>query len=262
MGRLEDKVALITGAGAGIGRACMLRFAQEDAQVFGVSRTQSKLDAVAAEIGPAAAVAAADLSRSEEVETVIAQALDTFGRVDIVVNCAGVGYSWAEHSPGSMDATETTPVDKWREVMTINLDSMFFVCRALLPHMRAQGGGAIVNVSSILALMGNADGHAYTAAKGGIISLTRSLCATYARDNIRANVVCPGFIDTEMIAVAAPVFEDPKTAEQIVPMGRRGRPMEIANACLFLASEEASYFNGSVVVADGGVTARATPPVG
>jgi NAD(P)-dependent dehydrogenase (short-subunit alcohol dehydrogenase family) len=161
-----------------------------------------------------------------------------------------------------MDPAATTPVDKWREVIAINLDSVFHVCRLVIPLMQAQGAGAIVNVASILGLMGNADGHAYTAAKGGIISFTRSLCTTYARDGIRANVLCPGYIDTEMIAVAAPLFEDPKTAELIVPMGRRGRPEEIANACLFLASDEASYFNGAIVVADGGVTARATPPVG
>jgi NAD(P)-dependent dehydrogenase (short-subunit alcohol dehydrogenase family) len=261
VGRLDGKVALITGAGAGIGRACMQRFAEEGARVFGVSRTQRKLEAICAELGPVAACKAADLSNEDEAAAAVAAAIAHFGKLDIVVNCAGVGYSWAEVSPHSMDAALTTPPAKWREVIGINLDSMFYVCRAALPHMLAAKAGAIVNVSSILGLTGNGDGHAYTAAKGGINAFTKSLCAAYAKDGIRANVLCPGFIDTEMIAVTAPVFAEQRLADRIVPMGRRGTAMEMANACLFLASDEASYFNGSIVVADGGVTSRAVPPL-
>lgn len=259
MGRLDDKVAVVTGAGTGIGRACMERFAREGARVVGCSRTQKNLDEVLAAVqaeGGEGIVVAADLSGQEGASKLIEAAIEAYGRVDIVVNAAGVGYSWASQSEGSMGSITDAPPDKWREVMAIDLDSLYYVNRAAIPHMQKQGGGSIVNVASILGLVGNPDAHAYTAAKGAIINLTRSMCAAYTADGIRTNCLAPGFIDTPMIASHMHLFEDEAVADRLCPMHRAGRPEEIANGALFLASDEASYVNGTTLAIDGGSLAR------
>ena len=260
MARLQEKIAIITGAGTGVGRSCMIRFAKEGAIVIGVSRTQKNLDETAAlanEDAPGAASSiAADLSDDNAAEGIVREVVDKHGRVDILVHAAGVGYSWAEKSPGSMNAVDETSPEKWREVTGINLDAYFLMCRAVIPQMRRNGGGAIVNVASISGFQGLSAAHAYTAAKAGVINLTRSLCVAYAKDNIRANCIAPGFIATPMVASVLDIFDDPATAEQITPMRRPGTPEEMANGCLYLASDEASYCNGSVLVIDGGTTAR------
>ncbi len=259
MGRLKDKVAVITGAGAGIGAACMALFAQEGAKVFGISRTKSTLDAVVDKVraaGGTAMAAAADLANPESAEAAFKAAIAAYGRVDVLVNGAGVGYSWKDVSIGSMEAIDKTTPEKWHEVMSINLDSVFYMSRLAVPEMKRVGGGSIVNIASIYGLGGAADAHTYTVAKAGIINLTRSMCMAYATSNIRANCVAPGFIATKMVTAVLPLFEDPAVAAQISPMCRPGTPEEIAYACLYLASEEASYCNGSVLVADGGSSAH------
>ncbi len=259
MDRVKGKVVVVTGAGAGIGRACLHLFAKEGAKVFGISRTGSTLDASVAEVkaaGGIAAGAAADLSKPEEVEAAFKALMAAYGRVDILINAAGVGYSWAAKSPGSMNETTTTTPEKWREVMSINLDSVFLMCRQVVPQMRLQGKGSIVNIASIYGLGGAADAHAYTASKGAIINYTRSLCMAYAKDNIRSNCVCPGFVDTNMVKAVVALFDDPAMAEAISPARRPGTPDEIAYACLYLGSDEAGYCNGSMLIVDGGSTAH------
>ena len=256
MGRLDGKVALITGAGTGVGKAALALFAAEGAQVVGVGRTFETLVEAQTAAGPAASIFVGDLALDGVAEAAVAEAVARHGRLDIVVHAAGVGYSWAEKSPGSMDAVDATSLAKWREVIGINLDAGFLVSRAAVAQMRTQGGGSIVHVSSISGLLGLASAHAYTAAKAGLINLTRSLCVAYAKDGIRANCVAPGFIATPMVASVLDLFDDPATAEAITPMRRPGSPMEIAQACLFLASDASSYCNGSVLVADGGTSAR------
>ena len=259
MGRLEGKVAIITGAGSGVGQACMLRFAAEGAKVVGVGRTRATLDETLDRMGAnghEGLAIAADLSRDESGDAVVAETLAAYGRVDILVHAAGVGYSWMDKSPGSMNAIDQTEPDKWREVMGINLDACYLMCRAVIPAMRASGGGSIVTVASISGFQGLGSAHAYTAAKGGMINLTRSMCVSYAAENIRANCVAPGFIDTPMVASVLDIFKDPDVADRITPMRRPGTPDEMANGCLFLASDEASYCNGAVLVIDGGTTAR------
>lgn len=259
MGRVKDKVALITGAGTGVGRACMELFAAEGAKVVGVSRTQSNLDAVLADVeseGGEGIVIAADLSQESSATKVVEQTLEKYGRVDILVHAAGVGYSWEEKSPGSMADVDNTPPEKWREVMSINLDSYYLMCRALLPAMKKQGQGTIVAVTSISGFQGLEAAHAYTAAKAGMINLTRSLSVSGAKHNVRANCIAPGFIDTPMVASVINMFDDPEVAEQITPMRRAGTPEEMAYGCLYLASDESSYCNGAVLVIDGGTTAR------
>jgi NAD(P)-dependent dehydrogenase (short-subunit alcohol dehydrogenase family) len=259
MGRVANRVAVITGAGTGVGRACMKLFAAEGAKVVGVSRTQANLDMTLSGLraaGGEGIVVARDLASDSAAEEVVQIALETFGRVDILVHAAGVGYSWMDKSPGSMnDVVNTTP-DKWREVIRINLDAFYLACRAVIPRMQAQGGGAIVAVASISGFQGLAAAHAYTASKAGTINLTRSLCVAYAKDNIRTNCIAPGFIDTPMVASVINLFDNPEMAERLAPMRRPGTAEEMAYGCLYLASDEASYCNGTVLVIDGGTTAR------
>ena len=261
MGRLEGKIAIITGAGTGIGRSCMELFASEGAKVVGCSRTQKNLDATlegVQSLGGEGMVVAADLSVPQGAKKLVDATIEKYGRVDILLNGAGIGYSWEKiqgHSGTMGSVTETTP-ENWRSVMAVDLDSVFYMCRLVIPHMQSQSAGSIINISSILGLKGNPDAHAYTAAKGAMINLTRSLCATYALDGVRANCVCPGYIDTPMIESHIHLFEDEATADRFCAMRRTGTTKEIAYGCLYLASDEASYSNGSVMTIDGGTTAR------
>ena len=234
MDRLKGKIALITGAGTGVGRACMKLFAAEGAKVVGVSRTKANLDETLAQV----------------------KAAGGDGRIDVLVNSAGVGYSWLEKSPGSMGPVDDTTPEKWAEVMAINLDSLFYMCRLVIPQMKKQGGGSIVNVTSISGFQGLPGAHTYTAAKGAAINLTRSLAITYCGDNIRVNCIAPGFIDTPMVAPVLGLFNDPAMADRLTPMKRPGTPEEMAYGSLYLASDEASYCQGTVLVIDGGTTAR------
>lgn len=259
MGRMDGKVVIITGAGTGVGRAAMQLFSREGAKVFGVSRTQANLDqtlALVKEGGGEGAVFAADLADDAACERVIKAALAKYGRVDSLVHAAGIGYNWAKTSPGTMaDVAGTTP-QAWREVMAIDLDAYFYMCRHVLPLFVAQGKGTIVSVSSIGGYMGMPDAHTYTAAKAGMINLTRSMCVTYASKGIRANCIAPGFIDTPMTADYMDLFKDPVVGDSITPMRRAGTPMEMAYGCLYFACDESGYCNGAVLTIDGGTTAR------
>ena len=258
-GRVEDKVTIITGAGTGIGAACMELFGAEGAKVVGVSRTQANLDKVMAkttEAGGQGMVIAQDLSNFDNAKSVVEQTMDAYGRIDILVHSAGVGWSWGEKSPGSMDDIAVTSPEKWAEVMSINLDSCFYMIRNVLPIMKEQGGGSIVNVASISGFLGMPTAHTYTAAKGAMINLTRSMATTYAVDNIRSNCVCPGYTDTPMIESVMGMFDDDQVATYLTPMKRAGTPMEMAYGCLYLGSDEASYCNGVVLPIDGGTAAR------
>ena len=259
MGRVSGKIVAVTGASDGIGKAAIKMFAKEGAQVFAIGRSQAKLDAVVAEVtaaGGTIKAVASDLSTPEGADKAVKALFAAYERVDTLVNAAGVGYSWQEKSPGSMNETTTTTPEKWREVMSINLDSVFYMCRLVLPRMQKQGGGVIVNVGSIWGMVGSPDAHTYTASKGALINYTRSLCVAYAKENIRANTLCPGFVDTAMVQSVMGWFDDPVTADSVSPARRAGTVEEMAYACLYLGSDESSYCNGSVLVADGGSTAR------
>lgn len=259
MGRLNGKVALITGAGTGVGRACMEIFAREGAKVVGVSRTQANLDEALSAVtfaGGSGQVVAADLSTPEGAQAAVDGAVKTFGRVDILVNSAGVGYNHQKSNPGTMEDIVNTSPEAWRDVLAINLDSGFLMCRLVVPMMQKQGGGSIVNVTSISGYQGLPGAHTYTAAKAGMINLTRSMCVSYAKDGIRVNAIAPGFIATRMVEDFLPIFEDEAAADAITPMRRPGTAEEMANGCLYLASDEASYCNGTILTIDGGTTAR------
>jgi NAD(P)-dependent dehydrogenase (short-subunit alcohol dehydrogenase family) len=260
MGRLNGRTALITGAGSGVGAACMELFLEKGSRVMGVGRTEARLrDSLAAlpgSSGDKARVIAADVSTEEGVARAVEATEAAFGAIDILVHAAGVGYSWEQHSPGAMaDVVGATP-DKWDEVMRINCDAYYLLCRAIVPRMRKAGGGAIVGVASISGFQGLPVAHAYTAAKAAMINLTRSMSVAYVQDNIRVNCIAPGFIDTPMVADVLNLFDDEDTAERLTPMRRPGTPREMAYGCLYLASDESSYCSGTVLVIDGGTTAR------
>ncbi|MFO7550757.1 MAG: SDR family oxidoreductase [Haliea sp.] len=260
MGRLSGKVALITGAGSGVGAACMALFLSKGAKVMGVGRTESRLrrtlEAIEGADTSNARIVTADISMEDGVELAVQSAKKAFGGIDILVHAAGVGYSWEQQSPGSMADVVNAAPDKWREVMQINFDAYYLLCRAIVPIMQAGGGGSIVGVSSISGFQGLSTAHAYTAAKAAMINLTRSMSVSYVKDNIRVNCIAPGFIATPMVEDVLNLFDNEETAEQLTPMRRPGTPEEVAYGCLYLASDESTYCSGTVLVIDGGTTAR------
>ncbi|GHC24919.1 short-chain dehydrogenase [Gemmobacter nanjingensis] len=259
MGRLDGKVALITGAGSGVGRAAAAIFAREGARVTGVSRTAAALEETGALLrqnGHDFGHSAQDISLAPGAEAAMAAVLAQHGRIDILLNAAGVGYSWQRQSPGSMEDVAATDPAKWDEVMRINLTSCYLMSRLAVQQMRRQGGGgALVHVASVSGFRGLPRAHAYCAAKAGMINLSNAMSCAYVAEGIRSNVVAPGYIATGMVESLLEGFDDPAQARQMSPMQRPGRPEEIAAGCLFLASDEASYCSGSVLVIDGGMTA-------
>lgn len=256
---LQDRVAIITGVGSGAGRAAMLLFAEQGAAVVGCGRTQTTGDETArmvADAGKRGCFVQGDVRIAADAERIIRTAVERFGRLDILVNNASVGYSY----PGSMGPLADTPEADWDDVISINLKSVYLMSKFAIPEMRKSGGGAIVNVASIGGVRGMADAHAYSAAKGGVVNLTRSMAITYGPENIRVNCLAPGGIDTPMIASRMPDIEallaDPATRTLVAPLGRIGTPEEMAKAMLYLASDDASYTNGAILVVDGGAIAR------
>jgi NAD(P)-dependent dehydrogenase (short-subunit alcohol dehydrogenase family) len=262
--RLEGKVAIISGASSGIGRATMELFGREGAKVVGTARRESLLQEGLASVqaaGGEGIVVPADLEDTSSQQRVVQEAVDAFGRVDILVNNAGVGWQYGIDNPGTMAGIHEASLDNWRAIIGgVDLEGYFLMIRAALPRMLEQGdGGAIVNVGSMAGVTGLYDAHAYTAAKGAIINLTRSMAISYIKQGVRTNSVCPGFVDTPMIAPVINVFDDAATAAALAPIARPAQPEEIAAPILFLASDEASYCNGATLVVDGGCTARAFP---
>ena len=260
MGRLDDKVAVITGASSGIGRATFELFGREGAKVVGTARRESELNDALEAAGGDGIVVPADLEDPSTADKVATAALDEYGRIDILVNNAGVGWQYGIDNPGTMAGIHEASLDNWRDIIGgVDLEGYFLMIRAVLPHMIEARKGAVVNVASMAGITGLYDAHAYTAAKGALVNLSRSMGITYVKNGIRTNAVCPGFVDTPMIAPVINVFDDDATAAALTPMSRAARPEEIAHAVLFLASDDASYVNGTHLVVDGGCTARSFP---
>ncbi len=250
--RLPGKVAIITGAGSGIGRASAVLFAREGARVVLSGRRKENLEETAAiirrENGEAFGVPG-DVSKSVDVGNLVAQAITKYGKIDILFNNAGVGYS----SPYFMGSVVDTPETDWAAVLDINLKSVFLTAKAVIPHMLKSGGGAIVNCSSINGVIGcGAD--AYSASKGGINALSRALAVEYGKHNIRVNVVSPGPVETPMIEGALKKQDFNEYWSNAAPIKRIARPEEVAYAALFLASDEASFVTGQNLMVDGGLT--------
>jgi NAD(P)-dependent dehydrogenase (short-subunit alcohol dehydrogenase family) len=262
-GRLAGKVAVVSGASSGIGRAAFERFGREGAKVVGTARREERLQEGLDEVkrhGGQGIVVAADLEDDSTADRVVQAAIDEYGRVDVLVCNAGVGWEYGSEHPGTMAGIHEATVENWRDVIGgVDLEGYFAMIHAALPKMIEQESGSIVSVASMAGVTGLYDAHAYTAAKGAIVNLTRSMAITYAKNGVRANSVCPGFIDTAMIAPVIGIFDDPATANAMVPLGRAGKPEEIANALLFFASDESSYCTGSNLLVDGGCTSRSFP---
>jgi len=259
MGRLDNKVVVITGASTGIGRATMERIASEGATVVGCSRTKATLEEAldsALALGGRGNIFAADLREDGSAGALIADTVKRYGRVDALVNNAGVGWQYGIDNPGSMAALHETTPEWWNDVLSINLYPYYSCSREAIKQMITQGSGSLVHVASMAGVTGLYDGHTYTAAKGAIVNLSRSLGITYIKQGIRSNVVAPGFVDTPMVEAVTPLFADPAVAGVLAPIARPADPSEIAAANAFFASDDSSYCNGSMLVVDGGCTAR------
>jgi NAD(P)-dependent dehydrogenase (short-subunit alcohol dehydrogenase family) len=252
--RLEGKTALITGGAGEIGRETSLLFAAEGARVAVVDLDEPKAEAVAKEIGGVAIAIRADVSSSADCQRMVAETEDAFGSLNILFNNAGIMLA------NDGDALDTDE-DVWDVTINVNLKGVWLGCKAGIPALRRAGGGSIVNTASFVALMGAATPQiAYTAAKGGVLAMTRELAVIHARENIRVNALCPGPLNTELLMKV--LDTEAKRERRIVhiPMGRFGEAKEVANAALWLASDESSFTTGATFVVDGGITAAYVTP--
>jgi NAD(P)-dependent dehydrogenase (short-subunit alcohol dehydrogenase family) len=257
MGRLDGRVALITGGGNGMGRAASLLFAAEGASVVVADvdegNGRATVDAVTGAGGRAAFVAA-DVSDAASVAAMVESAVSAYGGLHVLYNNAGI-------FPADDGGTLDTPEPTWDRVMAVNLKGVWLGCRYGIPAMLDSGGGSVVNVASFVAFIGAATAQvAYTASKGGVLSLTREVAVEYARRGIRVNALCPGPVATPLLEE---LMSDPdRRARRLthIPMGRLGRAEELAKAALFLASDDSSYMTGAALVVDGGTTAAYVTP--
>ncbi len=252
--RLQDKVAIVTGAASGIGRSTAILFAREGARLVLNDIDAQGLEALMLQMTKEGARTVAGNVADEDIARRLAQeSISAFGRADILVNNAGVHFV--------KDITEMT-VEEWDRLMDINLKSMFLCCKHVIPHMLKQNKGAIVNLASISSFVGQemngASTFAYNVTKAGALQLTKSLATRYASDGIRVNCVCPGNVETNILKRETPaeVAEFWRQASRSEPVGRNAQPAEIANAILFLASDESSFVTGAPLIVDGGYLAR------
>ena len=247
MGQLEGKSAIVTGVGSGLGRAIARELTAEGARVLGCDVNDEAGEQTMAGIG---AYRHADVSRDADVEGLVAAALETFGRLDVMINNAAIQIE--------RELVETTEEELDR-VLGVNLKGVFFGCKHAVLAMRASGGGVIVNVASILALVGDGVLAAYCAAKGGVLGITRATAVQYGKDGIRCNAICPGDIETPLVQAYFDTAPDPAALRaQVVaeyPLGRIAQPQEIARAVVFLASNDSAFMSGQPLVVDGGLLA-------
>ncbi len=256
-GRLEGKVALITGAGSGIGRRSAELFAAEGAAVVAVDINETAALETVELIGLAGGVAVAqraDVADPDDTKNMVARAESEFGKLDVLFNNAGI----MDSSDG--DAISTSP-ETWDRTMDVNAKGVFLGCKYGIPALRRAGGGSIINTASFVALMGAATAQiAYTASKGAVLALTRELAVVHARENIRVNALCPGPLRTELLMKFLDTEEKRRRRLVHIPVGRFGEAEEMAKAALFLASDESSYVTGTEFVVDGGITAAYVTP--
>ena len=251
--RLAGKVALVTGGGTGIGKAIALACAREGAKVAVAGRRKEKLQETVRELekqGGDGLAIACDVSNSKDAERAVHEAAKNFGRLNVLVNNAGVLH---------VATIEGTSEEEWDRLMTINLKGPFLMCRAALPEFRKAGGGTIVNVGSVLGLIGMKDRAAYCASKGGVTLLTKAMALDHAHEGVRVNCICPSVVETELVAGLFSGSDDGEAQRSArisqIPIGRMGRPADVAELAVFLASEESSWLTGAAIPLDGGLSA-------
>jgi len=254
MGRVDDKACIVTGAGSGIGKAIAQRLAEEGGKIICVDINGDSAKATAEGIqavGGTAAEFQADVSDRAQVDAFVARCVELYGGIQVLVNNAGVNI------PGVFHEVSDTVIDK---TLNVNVKGTMYGCRAAIPYMLKQGGGSIVNISSVNGLVSEPFLAVYSASKGAVVMLTRGIALDYAKKGLRCNAICPGWVDTpinyahaEMLGGLEKVYA---TIDSFQPIGRPGEPREIAHLALFLASDEASFLTGSIISADGGMTAQ------
>jgi NAD(P)-dependent dehydrogenase (short-subunit alcohol dehydrogenase family) len=251
--RLANKIAIITGAGSGMGRAASLLFAREGAKVTVADVDAKTGEETVAEINKAGGEALfvpVNVADEAQVQRMVVATVERFGAVHVLYNNAGI-------MPADDGAVTDISEQTWDKVLDVNLKSAFFCCKYAIPEMIKAGGGSIINTASFVALLGcTVPQDAYTASKGGMISLTKSLAVQYARHGIRANAICPGPIETPLLRMLWTSEEERNKRLNRIPLGRFGTPEDIVYLALYLASDEASWTTGAVMVADGGITSN------
>lgn len=252
--RLEGRVAVITGAGSGIGYATALRLASEGAHVVACDTNEATGNAIAKETG--GIFVKADVTNSAEVENMYKVAFDKYGRIDIAFNNAGI-------SPPDDDSILTTGIDAWERVLRVNTTSVFLCCKAVIPYMQKAGKGSIINTASFVATMGAATSQiAYTASKGGVLSMSRELGVQFGREGIRVNALSPGPVNTPLLQELFAKDQE-RAARRLVhiPMGRFAEATEIAAAVAFLASDDSSFITAANFLVDGGISGAYVTPL-
>jgi len=248
--RLQGKIGIVTGAGSGIGRACAIALASEGARVALVGRRKDRVEALAREMGDSAFAISADVSKPGEIRRLINETVSRFGGLNFLINNAGV-----LHVGNAEQITE----EQWDHTFNVNIRAVWLLSRAALPHMRKAGCGSIINVASTLGIVGARNRAAYAASKGAVVLLTKSMAVDHGHENIRVNAICPSFVETDLTAAVLHQAPDPaavlreRTAAH--PLGRLGRPVDIAGLTVFLASDESSWVTGAVLPVDGGYLA-------
>lgn len=251
--RFKDRVVLITGGASGIGAATAELFAEEGAKLFLCDLNEALGATMVEKLGAErTGFRRCDVGDREDVEAMVAECVKRFGRVNVLFNNAGIG--------GGLGATPEVAPETWDRVIAVNLNSVFYACRAVIPLMRRQGGGAIVNTASICGMAGDFGMTVYNATKAAVVNYTRCMALDHVRENIRVNALCPGLIATPLTAQISEAQELEADWRRRIPMGRLGTAREMANVVAFLASDEASYVTGCIVPADGGITAHTGQP--
>ncbi len=257
-GRIEGRTAVVTGGCSGIGLATVRRFVEEGARVVIGDIDDAGGEALVAELGgtDVATYVHVDVTSKDEVDALFRTANDTYGSVDIAFNNAGI-------SPPEDDSILDTDLDAWRKVQEVNLTSVYLCCKAALPYMIEQKRGSIINTASFVAVMGAATSQiSYSASKGGVLSMSRELGVQFAREGVRVNALCPGPVNTPLLKELF-ASDAERAARRLVhvPMGRFGEPEEMANAVLFLASDESSFMTASTFLVDGGISGAYVTPL-